>query len=310
METWRRVEVAACEELSWLLGDSGPSAAELDAARQAGFTVEAVNEREKVTDHDVAAFVDVLSASAGPAGRWLHFGLTSSDVLDTALALQLNAAAGPILEGAAGLVAVLAARAREHAGTLTAGRTHGIHAEPTTFGVKLAGFGIRGEPQPRTTARRVRGRTRRRALRHRGDLLGDGPRVSSAACSRRLGLRPEHVSTQVVAARPPRRAAPGDRARRRGPRALRDRDPPPAAHRGARGRRAVPRRGEGLLRDAAQAQPESRERICGLARVLRADALAGSRTSPSGTSATSRTPPPSGSILPDTSSCSTTCSTA
>src|SRR5215208_6197052 len=82
MTAWRDVEVAAAEALD------GPSEAELEAIRSASFTVEAVQERERVTDHDVAAFVDVLSSSAGPAGRWIHFGLTSSDVLDTALALQ------------------------------------------------------------------------------------------------------------------------------------------------------------------------------------------------------------------------------
>ncbi|MEA2128437.1 MAG: adenylosuccinate lyase, partial [Solirubrobacteraceae bacterium] len=84
MEAWRRVEVAACEEME------GPTEAELDAIRAATFTVDAVRERERITDHDVAAFVDVLSASAGDAGRWIHFGLTSSDVLDTATALQLR----------------------------------------------------------------------------------------------------------------------------------------------------------------------------------------------------------------------------
>src|SRR5256885_9907549 len=119
MEAWRRVEVAACEAME------GPAPAERDAIRAATFTVEAVNEREKVTDHDMAAFVDVLSASAGDAGRWIHFGLTSSDVLDTALALQLRAAGEPILAGARELVAALANRAREFKGTLCVGRTHG-----------------------------------------------------------------------------------------------------------------------------------------------------------------------------------------
>jgi len=134
METWRQVEVAAAEELE------GPTEEELEAIRAATFTVEAVQEREKVTDHDVAAFVDVLAESAGPAGRWIHFGLTSSDVLDTALALQLRAAGEIILTGARELVEVLADRARKHRDTLCVGRTHGIHAEPTTFGIKLAGF--------------------------------------------------------------------------------------------------------------------------------------------------------------------------
>ncbi len=84
MQAWRDVEVAAAEALD------GPTDADLEAIRAATFTVEAVAEREAVTDHDVAAFVDVLSASAGPAGRWIHYGLTSSDVLDTALALSTS----------------------------------------------------------------------------------------------------------------------------------------------------------------------------------------------------------------------------
>src|SRR3954471_12677092 len=86
MEAWRRVEVAACEEMA------GPTPEDLEAIRAATFTVAAAQEREVVTDPAVAAFVDVLSASAGASGRWIHFGLTSSDVLDTALALQLRAA--------------------------------------------------------------------------------------------------------------------------------------------------------------------------------------------------------------------------
>src|SRR5687768_2991384 len=98
METWRLVEVAAAEELD------GPTPEELDAIRAATFTVEAVQEREKVTDHDLASFVDVLSASAGEAGRWIHYGLTSSDVIDTALALQLTRAGEIVLPGARKLV--------------------------------------------------------------------------------------------------------------------------------------------------------------------------------------------------------------
>src|SRR4051794_39694671 len=134
METWRQVEVAAAEELD------GPTEQDLEAIRSAIFTVEGVREREQVTDHDVAAFVDVLSASAGDAGRWIHFGLTSSDVLDTALALQLRRAGEVILAGSRELVDAFAARAREHVDTVCVGRTHGVHAEPTTFGLKLAGF--------------------------------------------------------------------------------------------------------------------------------------------------------------------------
>ena len=133
-DAMRQVEVAACEEMN------GPTPAELDDIRAAGFTVAAVAERELVTDHDTAAFVDVLAGSAGPAGRWIHHGLTSSDVLDTGLALQLRRVAELVLPGSRRLVEVLTARAREHRHTLCVGRTHGIHAEPTTFGIKLAGF--------------------------------------------------------------------------------------------------------------------------------------------------------------------------
>src|SRR5215213_1698420 len=139
METWRQVEVAAAEELD------GPTSSDLDAIRGATFTVEAVHEREKVTDHDVAAFIDVLSASAGEAGRWIHYGLTSSDVLDTALALQLTRAGDVVVPGARAFAAALARRAHEFAGTVCVGRTHGVHAEPTSFGLKLAGFAFEAQ---------------------------------------------------------------------------------------------------------------------------------------------------------------------
>src|SRR3954463_63072 len=108
MEAWRRGEVPVCEEMD------GPTPEDLEGIRAATFTVEAVKERERITDHDVAAFVDVLSASAGPGGRWIHYGLTSSDGLDTALAVQIRRAGEIILPAARELVAALAERAREH----------------------------------------------------------------------------------------------------------------------------------------------------------------------------------------------------
>jgi adenylosuccinate lyase len=133
----RDVEVAAAEAL-----EDGPTPEELDAIRAATFTVDAINEREKVTDHDTAAFVDVLAASAGPAGRWIHYGLTSSDVVDTGLALQLRRAGELLVPAARQLAWELAERAREHARTLCVGRTHGVHAEPTSFGLKLGGYAM------------------------------------------------------------------------------------------------------------------------------------------------------------------------
>src|SRR5690242_9378023 len=111
----RQVEVAACEETD------GPTPDELEAIRNATFSVEAVSDREKVTDHDTAAFVDVLAASAGPPGRWIHYGLTSSDVLDTGLALQLRRVGELVLPDSRRLVQALARRAREHVHTLCVG---------------------------------------------------------------------------------------------------------------------------------------------------------------------------------------------
>ena len=191
MEAWRRVEVACAEELD------GPTAAELDAIRAATFTVAAVQERERVTDHDVAAFVDVLAASAGPAGRWIHFGLTSSDVLDTALALQLRAAGEVIVPAARAYADALAERAREHVDTVCVGRTHGVHAEPTTFGVKLAGFAMEAyrnaERLERAFAQAATGAVSGAV----GTYASLGPDFEERVL-RRLGLNREDVSTQVV----------------------------------------------------------------------------------------------------------------
>ena len=166
-EAMRLVEVAACEELD------GPTADELDAIRAATFTVDEINEREKVTDHDTAAFVDVLSASAGPAGRWIHHGLTSSDVLDTGLALQLRHVAELVLPESRRLVEAFAAAAREHVHTLCVGRTHGIHAEPTTFGIKLAGLRVRGASERGSARSGLRPGGGRRAVGRGRHLLGD-----------------------------------------------------------------------------------------------------------------------------------------
>jgi adenylosuccinate lyase len=192
MERWRQVEVAAVEELP------GPTRSELEAIRAASFSVEAVREREQVTDHDVAAFVDVLADSAGEAGRWIHFGLTSSDVLDTALALQLRDAGVIVLDGARELVAALADRAREHAQTLCVGRTHGIHAEPTTFGLKLAGFAFEAQ----RNLMRLQAAFAEAAVGAISGAVGSHASHSPEYESRvlaRLGLAAEPISTQVVA---------------------------------------------------------------------------------------------------------------
>ena len=191
-EAMREVEVAACEELE------GPSESELEAIRGATFTVEEIAERERVTDHDTAAFVDVLAASAGPAGRWIHYGLTSSDVLDTGLALQLRRVAELVLPDTRRLVQALVAKAGEHTHTLCVGRTHGIHAEPTTFGIKLAGFAFEAarnaDRLERAFAQTVVGAISGAV----GTYAATSPDFEERVL-RRLGLAREPISTQVVA---------------------------------------------------------------------------------------------------------------
>jgi adenylosuccinate lyase len=191
-EAMRQVEVAACEEMD------GPTPAELEAIRAATFTVDAIDERERVTDHDTAAFVDVLSESAGPAGRWIHYGLTSSDVLDTGLALQIKHVAELVLPGARALVDALAARAREHVDTLCVGRTHGIHAEPTTFGIKLAGFAFEADRNVTRLQRAFDQAAVGAVSGAVGTYSATSPQFEARVLDR-LGLEREQVSTQVVA---------------------------------------------------------------------------------------------------------------
>jgi adenylosuccinate lyase len=195
LEAWLQVELAVCETLS---AQGVIPADELEQIKaRAAATPEAVREREQVTDHDVAAFVDVVSAAIGEAGRWVHYGLTSSDVLDTALALQLREAGSEVVAGADALTAALVARAREFEGTLCMGRTHGVHAEPTTFALKLAGFAF----ESRRNADRLRAAFEDVAVGKISGAVGTysalGPDVERDALER-LGLRAEDVSTQVV----------------------------------------------------------------------------------------------------------------
>jgi adenylosuccinate lyase len=191
-EALRQVEVAASEEMD------GPTPDDLEAIRAATFTVAAIEEREKVTDHDVAAFVDVLSESAGPAGRWIHYGLTSSDVLDTGLALQLKRVGEIVLPDSRRLAQALAQQARAHVRTLCVGRTHGIHAEPTTFGIKLAGFAF----EAARNADRLERAFAQAAVGAVSGAVGTYSATSpdfEARVLGRLGLAAEPVSTQVVA---------------------------------------------------------------------------------------------------------------
>ena len=195
MECWLEVELAATE--AWAEEGAVPKEAAAAARANASFTVEAVEEREKVTDHDVAAFVDVVAGSVGEHGRWIHYGLTSSDVLDTALALQLGQAGEVLLESARAYRDALVERALEHRDTLCVGRTHGVHAEPTTFGLRLAGFAFEAD----RNLYRLTNAFEQLAFGKLSGAVGTYASVPPAVEARvmeRLGLRREDVATQVV----------------------------------------------------------------------------------------------------------------
>jgi adenylosuccinate lyase len=194
---WFDVELAALE--AW--GELGAvPAADVAAIREQAHvpSPERVAEIERTTDHDLAAFVDAVAEQLGPEGRWVHYGLTSSDVVDTALALQLRDAGALIARGLDAALRAVVRRAEEHRRTICIGRSHGIHAEPTTFGWKLAGWAFELD--------RARGRVERALEGCRvGQLSGTvgtyaaiDPEVERLACER-LGLEPDPVSTQVIA---------------------------------------------------------------------------------------------------------------
>ncbi|MGB4862923.1 MAG: lyase family protein, partial [Tepidiformaceae bacterium] len=134
-QRWLDVEVAAVE--AWAELGQVPKEAAAKIKRDAGFDVAKIDEYIRITHHDVTAFLRSVAETLGEEGRYVHFGLTSSDVWDTATGLQLRDAADLLLKGIDGLSAVLERQAVAHRDTLCTGRTHGVHAEPTTFGLKL-----------------------------------------------------------------------------------------------------------------------------------------------------------------------------
>jgi adenylosuccinate lyase len=193
---WLEVELAATD--AWAeLGIVPPEEAEELRARAVAPIPARVAEIEERTQHDLAAFVDAVAEQVGPTARWLHYGLTSSDVLDTALALQIRQAGELVCGGIdRGLAAVLR-RAEEHRHTAMAGRTHGVHAEPITFGVKLAGWAFELS-RGRDRLARALEETRVGKLSGTVGVYGGGnPEVERLVCER-LGLEREPAATQVV----------------------------------------------------------------------------------------------------------------
>jgi adenylosuccinate lyase len=194
---WFDVELAALD--AWAeVGAIPAEVAETVRERARVPTPERVAEIERVTDHDTAAFVDAVAEQLGPEGRFVHYGLTSSDVVDTGLALQIRAAGSLIVEGIERALDVVVRRAEEHRTTMCIGRSHGIHAEPITFGWKLAGWAFELD---RSRARVTQALEQNRV----GQLSGTvgtyaqvEPEVERLTCER-LGLEPDPLSTQVIA---------------------------------------------------------------------------------------------------------------
>jgi adenylosuccinate lyase len=194
-ETWLQVEIAAAEAMA----EAGlvPAEAARDIREHGRFDVARIDEIEQTTQHDLIAFTTAVAEHVGPSARWLHFGLTSSDVVDTALALQMREACDLLLAGVDRLAAAIERRAREHRHTPMMGRTHGVHAEPLTFGLKLALW----------WAELQRGRERLVRAREAiavGKISGAvgtfahlDPSIEARVC-RKLGLQPAPVSSQVI----------------------------------------------------------------------------------------------------------------
>jgi len=262
LEGWRALGVVPGDAVARIRSGAQPPS----AAR--------VAELERETNHDVAAFVDAVAGSLGEDGRWFHFGLTSSDVLDTALALTVQDAGALVLEGLDRAFRAVVDRAEEHRDTLCMGRTHGVHAEPTTFGLKLAGWAFGLDRDRARIERAVAGMRVGKLSGAVGQYAAIDPEVERIACER-LGLDPAPSSTQIlqrdrhaellsalaVLASSLDRFATEIRHLARTE--VREVEEPFA--RGQKGSSAMPHK----------RNPITAERICGLARVVRANALVG-----------------------------------
>src|SRR5205085_11605119 len=196
LRAWLDVELAAAA--AWAeLGVVPAEAARALQERAAVPSVERVAELEATLHHDTAAFVDAVAEGLGEEGRWLHYGLTSSDVVDTALALQVRDAGALLLDGVDRALAVVVARAEQHRVTLQMGRTHGVHAEPTTFGVKLATWAFELDRGRKRVARALEGMRVGKLSGAVGTYAATDPELERSACER-LGLEPAPSSTQIL----------------------------------------------------------------------------------------------------------------
>jgi adenylosuccinate lyase len=196
LASWLEVELAATA--AWAeLGVVPAEAARALLEHAIAPSPERVAELEATLHHDTAAFVDAVAEKLGEEGRWFHYGLTSSDVVDTALSLQVRDAGALILEGIDRALVTVAARAEEHRITLQMGRTHGVHAEPTTFGLKLAGWAFELDRGRRRVARALEEMRVGKLSGAVGTYAATDPELERIACER-LGLEPAPTSTQIL----------------------------------------------------------------------------------------------------------------
>jgi adenylosuccinate lyase len=193
---WLDVELAALD--AWAeVGEIPADAVAEIRLRAVAPSPERVEEIEARTHHDVAAFVDAVAETLGEHGRWFHYGLTSSDVLDTALALQIREAGTLVLGGIERAFEVVAAQAEAQRETVQMGRTHGIHAEPTTFGLKLAGWAFELDRNRARLGRALEGMRVGKLSGAVGTYSATSPEIERIACER-LGLEPAPTSTQIL----------------------------------------------------------------------------------------------------------------
>ena len=273
LERWLAVELAALE--GWArLGVVPTEAVERIRATAVAPDPARVAEIERTTNHDVAAFVDAVAEQLGEDGRWFHFGLTSSDVLDTALSLAVQDAGALVLEGLERAFRVVVARAEEHRDTLCMGRTHGVYAEPTTFGLKLVGWAFTLDRERSRIEGALEGLRVGKLSGAVGQYAAIDPEVERIACEQ-LGLDAAPSSTQILQ-RDRHAELLGALAllgsslerfateiRHLARTEVREVEEP--FGRGQKGSSAMPHK----------RNPIVAERICGLARVVRAHALVG-----------------------------------
>jgi len=194
-ETWLRVETAAAEAMA--AAGIVPADAARDIRERGAFDIARIDEIEKITQHDVIAFTTSVAEKVGPSARWMHFGMTSSDVIDTAQALQMQEACDVILGDLARLGAAIRERASEHRRTPMIGRTHGVHAEPMTLGVKLALWYAELQRSVDRVRRARQGISVGKLSGAVGMFAHLPPAIEADVCHR-LGLQPAPVASQVI----------------------------------------------------------------------------------------------------------------